>query len=230
VKSEGLIPKAAGNPKGESRKVLVCFAVKEEARAFQKLAGKRRNIQVILVGMGKRNAERAIRAALAEERPQLVLTCGFAGGLRPDLMMGTVVFAADPETDLEPALVAAGAKPARFHCADAVVATAAQKRLLYEGTGADAVEMESEIIRAVCREQKIPSATVRVILDAANEDLPLDFNQLMTADQKMSYGKLAMALAKSPGKMGALVRLRKQANLQRFWPGLLRRSPRLQGC
>ncbi len=95
--------------------MLVCFAVKEEAGVFQKLAAGRSNVKVILVGMGKRNAERAIRAALAKERPQLVLTCGFAGGLRPELATGTVVFAADPETGLEPALLAAGAKPARFH-------------------------------------------------------------------------------------------------------------------
>jgi adenosylhomocysteine nucleosidase len=211
VKSETRNPKPEGNPKGEIRMVLVCFAVKEEARAFQKLAGERANIRVILVGMGKRNAENAIRAALAKERPQLVLTCGFAGGLSPDLTMGTVVFAADPETGLESALLAAGVKPARFHCADRVAATAEQKRTLREATGADAVEMESEVICAVCREQRIPCATVRVILDTANEDLPLDFNQLMTADQKMNYGKLALALAKSPGKVGALLRLQKSA-------------------
>ena len=210
MKSDGRKPKAEGNPKGESRKVLACFAVKEEARAFQKLAGKRQNLKVILVGMGKRNAERAIRAALAKDRPQLVLTCGFAGGLNPELATGSVVFAADPETGLEPALLAAGARPARFHCAEAVAATAKQKRALWEATGADAVEMESEVIRAVCGEQRIPSATVRVILDMADENLPLDFNQLMTADQKMRYGKLAVALAKSPGKVGALLRLQKQ--------------------
>jgi adenosylhomocysteine nucleosidase len=210
VKSEGRKPKAEGNPKGEIRKVLVCFAVKEEARAFRKLAGERDNLKVILVGMGKRNAQQAIRAELAMDRPRVVLTCGFAGGLSPELAMGTVVFAADPATGLEPALLAAGAKPARFHCSERVTATIKEKRALWESTGADAVEMESEVIRATCRKEKIPSATVRVILDSANEDLPLDFNQLMTADQKLSYGKLAVALAKSPGKVGALLRLRKQ--------------------
>jgi hypothetical protein len=52
---------------------------------------------------------------------------------------------------------------------------------------------------------------VRVILDTANEDLPLDFNQLMTIRQKMSFGKLSLAVAKSPGKIVALRRLQKQA-------------------
>lgn len=211
MKSEGRNLKAEGNPKGEIRKVLVCFAVKAEARAFQRWAGEHNNIQVILVGMGKRNAERAIRAALAEDRPELVLTCGFAGGLRPELTMGMVVFAADPETGLEPALLATGAKSASFHCADRVAATAGEKRVLRESTGADAVEMESQVICAISREQGIPSATVRVILDTANDDLPLDFNQLMTTNQKLSYGKLALALAKSPGKVGALLRMQKEA-------------------
>jgi nucleoside phosphorylase len=196
---------------GEVRKVWVCFAVKEEARAFRQLARERGNVKLILVGIGKPNAERAIRAALAEERPQTVLTCGFAGGLRSDLPMGTVVFETDPETGLEPALLATGAKPARFHCADRVAATVAEKRALRESTGADAVEMESQSIRAVCREQHIPCATVRVVLDTAQEDLPLDFNQLMTAGQKLSYGKLTLALVKSPGRARELVRLQKQA-------------------
>ena len=211
MKSEVRSPKSERGPKGEARKVWVCFAVKEEAEAFQPWARKRDHLKVILVGMGTRNAERAIRAALTEERPRLVLTCGFAGGLRSDLARGTVVFSADPETGLEPELLAAGAKPVRFHCAERVVATAAEKRALRDSTGADAVEMESQTVQAVCREQKILCATVRVVLDTAQEDLPLDFNQLMTPRQKISYRKLALALARSPDKIGALLRMKKQA-------------------
>ena len=41
------------------------------------------------------NAERAFRAALAEAKPDLVFSCGYAGGLDPALKWGTVVFAAD---------------------------------------------------------------------------------------------------------------------------------------
>ncbi len=210
MKSEGRSPKAEGRPKSEGRKVLVCFAVKEEAGAFLKLVGGIRSVRVILVGMGRRNAERAIRTALAEERPELVLTCGFAGGLRPDLTLGTVVFDAGAETGLEAALLAAGAKPARFHCAERVASTAAEKRALRAATGADAVEMESGTIFAVCREQNIPCATVRVILDTAEEDLPLDFNELMTPEQKLSARRLALALAKSPGKAGELLKLQRK--------------------
>jgi hypothetical protein len=41
--------------------------------------------------------------------------------------------------------------------------------------------------------------------------LPLDFNKLMNAGQQMDYGRLAWAIAKSPGKIGALMRLQKQS-------------------
>jgi adenosylhomocysteine nucleosidase len=190
---------------------LVCFAVKAEARPFQQLARSRLQVGTLLTGIGPRNADRAIRAALNGRKPTAVLSCGFAGGLRPELATGTIVFTADKETGWEPALLAAGAQPARFHGAERVATAAQQKRALWQATGADAVEMESQAIQAVCREQGIPSAIVRVILDTADEDLPLDFDQLLTADQRLDNSRLALALLKSPGKVGALLRLRQQS-------------------
>ena len=190
---------------------LVCFAFKAEAKPFIAWAKGRRDVEVLVTGMGKRNAERTIRLALAKQRFDLVLTCGFAGGLRPELEPGAVLFAAEGAPGLESALEAAGARRARFHCADRIASTAQEKRGLWESTGADAVEMESQVICALCVEQRIPSAVVRVVLDAAREDLPLDFNRLTTPDQTLDYGKLAKALLKRPGRIGALRRLQAQS-------------------
>jgi purine-nucleoside phosphorylase len=106
-------------------------------------------------------------------------------------------------------LLRAGAKPLKIFCADRIATTIAEKKKLRAETGADAIEMESAAIHAVCRERGIPCATVRVISDTANEDLPLDFNALAKPDKNLDFGKLFLAIAKSPGKIGALMRLQK---------------------
>jgi len=193
--------------------LLVCFAVKEEARPFQKACAGRGEVSVLVTGMGRANAENAIRRALQSEKPKLVLTCGFAGGLRPGLETGAVLYEADANRELEQPLETAGARKARFTFSERIATTAAEKRALWQQTNADAVEMESRTICAVCRENRIPSATVRVVLDTAEKDLPLDFNELMTTAHKMSYAKLAASLLKSPGKVAGLLQLQKQSGL-----------------
>ena len=189
--------------------VLVCFAVKEEAAPFQRElpAG----VETLVTGMGAAAAERAVKAQLSEHDWRLVLTCGFAGGLDPTLSPETVIFDADENFPLRQALLNAGAVAAKFHCAEHVAVTAAEKSALREQTGADAVEMESGIIRRLCRERGISSATVRVISDAAHENLPLDFNPLMNADGKLNLGKLAIAIACRPHKIPALIALGKRS-------------------
>ena len=107
-------------------------------------------------------------------------------------------------------LLAAGARAGTFHFADSVATTAEEKWALWQKTNADAVEMESQIIREICREQNIPCVTIRAILDQAGEDLPLDLNALMTPDMKLDFSKLALTILKSPGKIPALLRLQKQ--------------------
>src|ERR1017187_554111 len=230
---------------------LICFALKEEAAPFRKIAAgmaASAQAEILITGIGRQNAEKSLREFLAggasvpasrsqdQARlartlapPDLVMTCGFAGGLNPDLKLGDVVYEIFPRSSrgneaqikignqLEPPsvgcyekLVAAGAKPAKLFCADRIATTVAEKKKLRDETGADAVEMESAAIHAVCAEIGIPCATVRVISDTAGEDLPLDFNALAKPDKNLDFGKLAWAIAKSPGKIGGLMELQKK--------------------
>jgi adenosylhomocysteine nucleosidase len=232
---------------------LICFALKEEAAPFRKIAAGKTGITILLAGIGRQNAEESLRKFLNSRRsrgdetqikkksetphvvsyePDLVLTCGFAGGLNPDLKLGDVVFELSNRRDefhesqtkkeigdligdswnssLREKLLASGAKPLKFFCADRIATTVAEKKKLRAETGADAVEMESATIHAVCRERGIPCTTIRVISDTASEDLPLDFNALSKPDKNLDFGKLFLAIAKSPGKIGALMQLQKK--------------------
>ncbi len=92
---------------------LLCFALKEEAAPFRKIAAGKAGVSILLTGIGCRNAEKSLRKFLNSRRsrgdetqikkesetphavsyePDMVLTCGFAGGLNPDLKLGDVVF------------------------------------------------------------------------------------------------------------------------------------------
>ena len=184
---------------------LVCFAVPQEARAFQKLVRGRADVRVLITGMGARNAGRAVREVLREVRPARVFTCGFAGALNPELVIGDVV--CPRETPVS------GAKPAVFHCASRVAVTVAEKSALRAQTGAEVVEMESAVIARICREAGVECVTLRAISDTAHEDLPLDFNTLMTAEEKLSPLKLALAILKAPQKIPALILLGKNSAL-----------------
>jgi hypothetical protein len=219
---------AAQSPKSEAGTTLVCFALEDEARAFRKLMGGQAEVSILITGIGQKNAERSVCNFLQQNSPRRVFTCGFAGGLDPELKVGDVVFempltrpAGHPlpvgrgegwGEGLSANLLTAGAKPVKFFCAEHIATTAGEKQKLRATTQADAVEMESAFIHGICTGRGIPCATVRVISDAAHEDLPLDFNQLANPDQSLNFGKLAFTIVKSPGKIPALLRLQKNTN------------------
>jgi adenosylhomocysteine nucleosidase len=215
--------------------LLLCFAVKEEMKFFRdpadgipmrgKGAGAGRKeavssirdrardagvTQVWVTGIGRKNAASNIREALAKVRPERVITAGFAGGLNPTLKVATVIYEEDFGAGFGQELEKLGALPAKFYCHRRVAITAAEKRLLYQQSGADAVEMESSVIRTICHEFKVPSATVRVISDDASHDLPLDFNALMTSEDRIDYHKLFWTILRRPSRIFRLMEFQQQ--------------------
>ncbi len=190
------------------KRILVCFAVSQEAAPFKPLPG----VSVLVTGMGAANVRRLLPPVLDRERPDAVFTCGFAGALDPALPIGAVL---GETTDalLTELLEQADVLLRRFLCADRVAVTAAEKSRLHAETECDAVEMESGIIHDLCRQRALPCATVRAISDTADDDLPLDFNQLVDERQRLSALRLAGAILRRPWVIPGLMRLGRHSGL-----------------
>jgi adenosylhomocysteine nucleosidase len=186
-------------------KNLVCFAVKEEAQFFQ--AGP--ETEVLITGMGSKNARAAVSGHIQRTLPARVISAGFAGGLDPTLQVGAIVYTSQ-DTKIVKVLQNQGARGGNFISTEWVAATANQKKQLRLKSGADAIEMESHAIADLCREANIPCTIIRVISDSAHEDLPVDFNALMTKNMRINFAKLALRIAASPGLIGKLLSFRKQ--------------------
>lgn len=187
-------------------RTLVCFAVPQESKPFRRRFPPSSQVEILVTGMGPQNAQRSFEQQLAHSTFDRVLTCGFAGGLNPAFRTGEVFFETS-STTLTANLKQAGAQEARFLCTNRVAITLAEKEQLRSRDGADLVEMESGIVQAECRRREIPCATVRVISDAADESLPLDFNALMTPDYRLSAFKMTGALLRHPSSIPGLMQL-----------------------
>lgn len=187
--------------------ILVTFAVPEEARYF--LKKKIPDVRIFVTGMGAIVAAEKFRAALKTGKPDLVLSCGFCGGLNPDHASATVIGQSDSAANVVFQFQNSAISVGRFHTSKRVATTVSEKSELFRKTGCDAVEMESGAIKAVCDAESIPVAIIRVISDTANEDLPIDFNKLMNSKGGIQFGRLALELAKRPRLIPKMMKLQK---------------------
>jgi nucleoside phosphorylase len=148
----------------------------------------------------------------AELFPGIILSCGIAGALAPTLGPGDVVI--DGDVSMVDRLAQALPRAHRGGIVgnDAIVATAAEKRLLRERTGALAVDMESHVAARVALRKNLPFAALRVISDRAEDDLPPAALVGMRPDGGMALGAVLASLARSPRQLPALIRTGRQAD------------------
>ena len=184
-------------------KALVSFAVAQEKQHF--LAPE--DVHVLVTGMGAEAAASVLAKSLAVLKPSLIIAAGFAGGLHPDLKLGQIILddAGQPTHGLNLSKSNALFR-GRIHSASKVVVTPEAKALLRETSKADAVDMESASVRLVAEQHGIPMVALRVISDAYDESLPLDFNQFMNGKGGMRYGRLVYHLLRHPGSVPKLIR------------------------
>jgi hypothetical protein len=209
-------------------KVLLLVALEQElhsiARALGsaprggvvrgRLAGS--EVVALTVGMGG-----GARRAIADQRPRVVVSCGFSGGLDAalspgDLVLATAVRGAGGEALVAPEAPRQAAARAldglrclqgELVCSTAVAASPEDKRALAR-PGALAVDMESYPVAEAAEESGVPWLALRAIVDPLGSSLPP-----FTREARRDYFWPALRYALSgPRAAAGLVRLARDAN------------------
>lgn len=191
--------------------LLVACGLQREARIIA-----RPGVMVVAGGGDAARLEAELEAAAP--RAQAILSSGLAGALDPDLKAGDLVIASlFPGEGRATALIdllreqLPGAHVGTVVAGDAIIATAAEKRVLYAQTGAIAVDMESHIAARVAARHGLPFAILRTISDGADHALPPVALVGMKPDGTMALGAVLASLARNPTQLAALIRTGRDA-------------------
>ena len=160
-------------------------------------------------GVGRARAEAAARSGIAHQNPRLVVSIGYCGALDPTLKTGDVLTA---DAVLAPNGMRYTTEPlgepaGTLATVDGVLLTAAAKGELRQRTGAAIADMEAAGVAAACAVAGVPFAAVKVVTDAAGEDLPAGLGPFLTfaaAGGPRAALRCGGALLKRPALIGDL--------------------------
>lgn len=215
---------ALGNESGGFEDLCAPNAAVVRADGFVMRFGEARGVQVAAVvsGVGREKAAHAASALIEAHRPKIVISAGFGGALRADLrrndiLVATSVCREDGEQwplDRSPDLRWPRCFTGRMLTVDRVIRTAEEKRRLRTATGADMVEMETSAVVEACRRLGVLAAAVRVVIDAADEELPPHLDTIMRQQSKSrQWGAALGAIFARPASVGELYQLKENAIL-----------------
>jgi adenosylhomocysteine nucleosidase len=203
-------------------RILIVTAIREEFAAF---VGRPLppGVLVAATGEGPRQAARAAAALCSRYRPSLLIGAGVAGALTPDLSVGDLVVAyrvidADGETPWPNAVlvVSAAAKPGARQgtllSVDRPVVAAAEKAAWAARVGPSpvAVDMESAAWARAAATHDIPFLIIRIVSDAAGEDLPGYLSECMDEEGGIRRSAVVLRALAHPGSIPTLFRMRRR--------------------
>ena len=166
-------------------------------------------LNVLMTGIGGKKAWVEAARGLWGGKIDLCVSSGLAGALKLEHKIGEVlaaesVYVADwknlisCDSRLAADAAACGARIVKhFYSSDHVVMRAEEKRTL--GLRADAVDMESAVVLSETAAFGAKGIAIRVISDAADEDLPLDFDRVTTDSGDVSMKRVLGQVAQNPG-------------------------------
>ncbi len=180
-------------------------------------------VWVYLTGIGINTFDVQVVSCLKAARADTVLSSGLAGSLNPKYGVLSIVaprrvggLRGATGTNISKVLLElAGNKGANLIDAlittDHIIDTPEEKAHLSQF--ADAVDMESLHIVRQFEYQQIPVVVIRAISDGSEEEMPIDFEQCLTADGSIKVMPLLKGLMREPAKIPALIRFGRQSRV-----------------
>ena len=186
----------------------VVVGLRAEARLARRLG-----VPVIVGGGTAAGASVAVSRAVTAGASGLV-SFGLAGGLdpaaRPGLLLVPSSVLCDGQWhDADPALMAwlGGATPHRLLAANAPAIGAADKRRLWQETGATALDLETGAVVRAAAAHRLPFAVLRAVCDPAEQGLPPAAVGALDAHGAIGLARVAASVLARPGQVPALLRL-----------------------
>jgi adenosylhomocysteine nucleosidase len=195
------------------------------------------NVVLVEGGMGREKAERATRLLVEQREPDLIVSAGFAGGVKPGAQAGDLFICnqlwalpgpatfwtedgAQSRTLIDGKLmsrlsdsieaVAGGCTWGTCLTVDQFVYNHDLKGWIGETFSVDVIDMESYWVSEVAAEHKLPHLVVRTVLDPMEQRLPPFVSEAAEDEKARTLLKGAAHIARHPGDLRKLVALSRQ--------------------
>ena len=171
-----------------------------------------RSVVIFHTGVGDKSCARKIDNLLRSERPEFLISSGFAGSAREDLQVDDLILAenfSDPEllSTAQQALARRSPRAIKLFSSASIIDSVAERNEIARAHGADAVDMETETVAQACAARGIRMLSLRVISDSAREPFPVPPRILFDIErQRTNFAKLIPFLLRHPGTAWHLLR------------------------
>jgi adenosylhomocysteine nucleosidase len=169
-----------------------------------------RTIEILHTGVGEKICRRRMAEFLQDRQFDLLISAGFAGALNDRLEVGDVLVAANFSTantqQIQSLLSNHRVQPGELVTLSRVIDSREERYQIAKGTGAVAVDMETEFIARACAEQALPMLSLRAISDTPAQPLPAPPGILFDIDeQKTKLAQLSVYLLRHPNRMPRMI-------------------------
>lgn len=179
-------------------------------------------------GMGTSAAARAAKLLITEIKPDIIISAGYCGAVRPgpatgDLVLCSRLLTADRERVQELVLPGSEQAAARlsaelqrfglrawqgsFITTRGITTKAGMSARLPEDMAQPVLEMESAAVALAANNANVPFIGLRAISDDASEELGFTLDEISDANGQVALGRVIWLLARRPWLLGQFLRL-----------------------